>query len=315
MNPGQRLLQRLDNWQRRHSVAGFIYGVIKKFGDDEAGYQAALLTYYGFLSLFPLLLVATTAVDIISSGHAGLRNTVSNSINTYFPALGSQLSGHIGSLHKTGFALAIGLLGTLYGARGVADAFRHGINHVWHVPKTERLGFPKSQLRSLSIIGVGGLGFVMATALAGFASSAGHSWLFKALSLAINLAIMYGLFIFFIKAGLPIRIGFRQIRLGAAVAAIGFVVVQSLGGYIITHEMKNLSSLYSSFAVVLGLLFWIYLQSQLFFYAMEIATVRDWKLWPRSLTGQELTAADRQLYERQAQEQKTVGQEDIKVKV
>lgn len=315
MNFIQKMINQLDAFQRRHRSTGFLFGVVKKYGDDEAGYQAALLTYYGFLSLFPLLLVATTIIDWLASGHAGLRDTVTSSLNTYFPALGNQLSSHIGTMHKTGVALVVGLLGTVYGARGVADAFRHGINHIWHVPKSKRLGFPQSQLRSLAIIIVGGLGFLLAATLAGFATAAGHGWEFKAVSLIINLLIMFGLFVFFIKIGLPMEIRFQQIRLGAAIAALGFVILQTLGGYVITHQMKNLSSLYSSFAVVLGLLFWIYLQSQLFFYAMEAATVSDKKLWPRSLTGNDLTEADKRLYAHLAKEEHMVPPERIDVDI
>ncbi|HET9174236.1 MAG TPA: YihY/virulence factor BrkB family protein [Candidatus Saccharimonadales bacterium] len=315
MNILQKLMRSLDGFQRNHTVPGFVYGIVKKYGDDEAGYQAALLTYYGFLSLFPLLLVATTVVDLLASTHANLRPTVTNSINSYFPALGQQLSGHIGSLHKTGLALAIGLLGTFYGARGVADAFRHGMNHIWHIPKEKRLGFPKSQLRSIAIIVIGGIGFILAATLASFATTAGHGWEFKLLSLLINLAIMFCLFIFFIKMGLPVPIRVAQIWIGAAVAAVGFVLVQALGGYILTHQMRNLSSLYSSFAVVLGLLFWIYLQSQVFFYAMEVTTVHDERLWPRSLAGQDLTKADKSIYARQAQEERMVPGEQINVEV
>ena len=65
MNPIERGVRTIDSWQQRHRVPGFIFGVIKKFGDDQAGNLVALLTYFAFLATFPLLLAL--------SGHPGLR--------------------------------------------------------------------------------------------------------------------------------------------------------------------------------------------------------------------------------------------------
>lgn len=307
----QKLLQTIDTFQRKHGFLGFPYAVIKKYGDDEAGYQAALLTYYGFLSLFPLLLVLTTVVGLLGSQHDHLKHVIIDATTDYFPTLGSQLSEHVGSLHKSGLALAVGLLFTLYGARGVADAFRHGINHLWRIPKVRRTGFPLAVLRSLAIVILGGAGFILAAVIAGYAVTAGHGFWFHALSVALDLIILFWVFLFLIKVSLPIHVSFREIEAGAAAAAIGLVVLQNAGSYLLLHQLKNLNALYSNFALVLGLLFWIYLQAQIIYYAIEVASVRAQKLWPRSLTGKALTVADKRAYSRQAKKEKQVVQEDI----
>lgn len=300
MNTIQRLLNKLDKFQRKHRGLGFSYAVIKKYGDDEAGYQAALLTYYGFLALFPLLLVLTTVAGMLAGDHPHLRETIINGTTQYFPTLGNQLSEHIGTLHKTGLALLVGILFTLYGARGIADAFRHGINHIWQVPKGRRSGFPVSVARSLAIVLLGGAGFVFASLLSGYAASAGHAVAFTVLSVVINFIVLFWVFLLLIKVSLPVHVTFRDIDGGAAAAAAGLVVLQGVGTYLLTHEIKNLSALYSNFAIPLGLLFWIYLQSQVLYYALEIASVRAKGLWPRSLTGNDLTDADKLVYTHQA---------------
>lgn len=311
MNPIQKLLTKFDSFQRRHGFFGFLHAVIKKYGDDEAGYQAALLTYYGFLSLFPLLLVLTTVLGGLAGSHPHLKATVINSTTQYFPTLGNQLSEHIGSLHKTGLALIIGVLFTLYGARGIADAFRHGVNHIWRVPKVRRIGFPLAAVRSLGIVIIGGAGFILASVIAGYAVTAGHGAGFHILSVAVDLIILFWVFLFLIKVSLPMHVHFRDIEAGAAAAAIGLVILQTLGNYILRHELKNLSALYSNFAIVLGLLFWIYLQSQVVYYAIEIASVREARLWPRSLTGNNLTDADRRAYALQAKKERQIEEESI----
>ena len=311
-NPLDTVLAAVDRWQRKHGALGFPYAVIKKYGDDEAGYQAALLTYYGFLSLFPLLLVLTTVATILAGRHEHLRMTIINGTTHYFPTLGSQLSQHIGSLHKSGLALVVGILFTLYGARGIADAFRHGVNHIWRVPKVKRTGFPLSVVRSLAIVIIGGLGFILASILSIYTSTAGHGIGFSLLSVALNLIILFWVFLFLIKVSLPIHVKFRQIEAGAAAAAVGLVILQTAGSRLLVHEIKNLNALYSNFAIVLGLLFWIYLQSQMVYYAVEIASVRAQKLWPRSLTGKDLTDADKLAYGRLAKKEKVVDEEQIK---
>lgn len=307
----QKPLSRLDSFQRRHGFLGFPYAVIKKYGDDEAGYQAALLTYYGFLSIFPLLLVLTTVLGVLAGSHPHLKATIITSTTQYFPTLGNQLSEHIGSLHKTGLALAIGILFTLYGTRGIADAFRHGVYHIWRVPKVRRAAFPLAAVRSLGIVVIGGAGFILASVIAGYAVTAGHGAGFHVLSVAIDLVILFWVFLFLIKVSLPMHVGFRDIEAGAAAAAIGLVILQTLGNYIIRHQLKNLSALYSNFAIVLGLLFWVYLQSQVIYYAIEVASVRASRLWPRSLTGNDLTEADKQAYAWQAKKEKRVEEEDV----
>ncbi len=143
-------LVKANKFQQTHSWAGFSFAVIKKYGDDEAGYQGALITYYGFLSLFPLLLVATSVIGLIASNNPHLRDQLTSSISSYFPTLGSQLQASVHSSTKSGAALVIGLLLTLYGARGGADASQHALNHIWHVPKSARPGFPKNIIKSFT---------------------------------------------------------------------------------------------------------------------------------------------------------------------
>src|ERR1700730_12765923 len=118
MNNLQAAIHKLDAYQQRHRFLAFPYAVVKKYGEDGGGQQAALLTYYAFLSIFPLLLILTTLAEITVGRHSNLEATVVSSITGYFPVLGSQLSSHIHGLHRSGLALAIGILFTFYGTRG-----------------------------------------------------------------------------------------------------------------------------------------------------------------------------------------------------
>lgn len=291
MNIIQKSINHIDSFQRRYRLPGFVYAVIKKYGEDKVGYQAALLTYYGFLAIFPLLLVLTTVAGIVASGHPQVKATIIHGMTNYFPVLGSQLTDHVNTFHRSGIALIVGILFVLYGARGVVDVFCYGVNHIWHEPHQDR-GFFSDILRSFNIMFVGGLGLLSASVIAGFGTAPGHTAGLRPLSIAINLVILFGLFVFLMKATLPHHVSAKQVRKGAATATLGLVTLQALGGYVLTRELHSLDALYSYFAISLGLLFWIYLQAQVLYYSITIAVVDAQKLWPRSLSGNNETAAD-----------------------
>ena len=296
MNIFEKSLRRLDRYQRRHRRASFLYGVIKKYGEDEAGHKAALMAYYGFLSLFPLLLILTTVVRITFRDDSTLHRQIVNGAITYFPSLGSDLTRNIHSLGGNGIALVLGLLVVFYGARGVADVFRSTVNHIWEVPYARRPGFPWSLLSSLRIIVVGGIGLILAPIISGYAASAGHGPLFWLASLAVTLLMLFGIFMYLLFVSLSHRRSWRELWPSALMAAAGLQILQSIGSLFVTHQLKHLDDLYGTFAVVLGLLFWLYLQAQVIVYALEAGTVKRFHLYPRSIILGRPTAADREAF-------------------
>jgi YihY family inner membrane protein len=284
MNTLQWSVQKLDRLQQRHHLSAFTYAVIKRYGEDQGAHQAALLTYYAFLALFPLLLVLTTLLQIIAVHQPRLQADIITSVTNTFPVLGDQLSAHVHSLHKTGLALIIGMVFVFYGARGVADVFRSGLSHVWGVPQREQSGFPQSTLQSLLTLVGGGLGIIIASITSGLVAAAGHTWPFRLLWLAVNLVMIYGVLLLLFRINLPRRFPYRELRTGAVAAALGLVALQSLGSYLLARELRSLDALYSYFALALGLIFWIYLQAQIVYYSAEIAVVKHRRLWPRSFS-------------------------------
>ena len=310
MNILQTITAKADGFQQKYRFPGFIYAVIKKYGEDDAGYQAALLTYYGFLALFPLLLVLTTVTHILAGSHPDIQERIIKGITDYIPVLGNQLSEHVHTIHKSGLALVIGILFTLYGARGVADVFRHSVNHIWRVPRRRRDSFPKALFKSFSLVVVGGIGFLIASISAGIAAGAGHGFAFRLLGVLVNVFILFWLFTFLLNVSLPRHVTLKETRMGAMTAAIGLVILQTFGGYLLARQLKSLDALYSYFAIALGLLFWIYLQAQVLYYSVEVATVHVEKLWPRGL-GNDLTPADKKAYARLAIKEEIVDQERV----
>ncbi len=313
----KRAIRAADELQQRHAWLAVPVAVWKKFGDDSAGNLAALIAYYAFAALFPLLLVLVTVLDIVLKNNPALQKKLLDSALAQYPVIGPQL-GHIGRLHQAGLALVIGLLGTFIGSRGVAIAMQNALNSVWEIPIARRPSFPWSWLRSFGLILVIGLGLIGTTVVSGLAGGAGHkiSGLGASVAaIAVSLVLNIGVFWLAFRLGTASEISWRQLRLGAIIGAVIWQVLQAFGGYFVSHQLAQASPTYGTFAVVIGLLAWLYLQAELTLYAVEINVVRTYRLWPRSITPPPYTEQDRRAYQLYAEAQKRRKDMDIVVGV
>lgn len=291
----KEFIASVDAFQQRHRALAFPIAVWHKFGDDQAGSLAALVAYYAFLSTFPLLLVLVTVLGMVLSGNPQLQQDVLNSALSEFPVIGDQLRSNVHSLGRSGFGLAVGLVLTLIGARGVANAMQNAMNTVWGIPRHERPGFPGSWLRSFALIAIIGLGVLVTTALSGIGSWSGHTVLGEAgrfLVIAVSLVLNILLFWLGLRTATAGRVTWRDLVFGAILSAIVWQVLQFVGGYVVAHSLRHASALYGTFGIVLGLISWFALQAQLTLYAVEADVVRSRRLWPRSLFPPPLTEQD-----------------------
>ncbi len=294
------LIQRADDLQRHRPVLAFPLAVLKKFADDRAGNLAALIAYYTFVAIFPLLLVLVTVLDLVLRQHPGLREQLVNSALSAYPVIGPQLSSNVSPLHSTGVALAVGIVGALLGARGIAMAMQNALNSVWAVPQERRPAFPWSLLRGIALIAVIGVGQIVTVLLSGIAGGLGHLLTgapAEVGTIALAFVLNIGVFWVAFRLATAAEVSWSQLFLGAVLSAASWQVLQLLGGVIVGRSLQHSSALYGVFGIVLGLLAWLYLQAQITLYAAEVCTVRTWRLWPRSLRAP-ATEQDRLAYER-----------------
>jgi len=278
-------MNRADDIQKRHKFLAFSYGVIKKYGEDHGGQLAALLTYYGFLSLFPLLLVGSSILQIISFNNSHFRDTVINYATQYFPVLGQHLESNLQSLGSTKAILFVSIIFTIWGAKGIADIFQYAMNQIWAVPKHRRPGFVKRSLKSIGIIALGGTGFIIAAFLSGLAASLNHAPIYRIIPVLVSVSVLFCVFLALFKWSLasPREYKDTSVVRSALFAAIGVQLLQIIGGYLVTRQLGHLNSYYGTFGATLALLFWIYLQAQIVIYAAEVGSVYDKSRWPRDL--------------------------------
>src|SRR5580693_2003783 len=116
------MVSRADAYQRRHRWAGLPLAVLYKFADDQGTYLAAQITYYGFVALFPLLLLLATILGYALHGTQHLQRHVLDSALPQSPVIGAQITANIRSFHGSLAGRVIGILGCVYGALGIGQA-------------------------------------------------------------------------------------------------------------------------------------------------------------------------------------------------
>ncbi len=314
--------ERLDRFQQRHEWAGFPLAVVYKFVDDQGNYLAALITYYGFLSFFPLLLLFSSVLGFVLQGNKQLQHDILDSTLSQFPVIGDQLSGPTG-LHGSTTAVVIGLVGSLYGALGVAQATQHAMNSAWAVPRNRRPNPLMSRLRSLLLLLTGGLAIAGTTILSALGSSgeafgANLGLGTKVVATLLAVSLNASVFVFMFKVSTAHKLSARDAAPGAVTAAVIFQLLQSFGAAYVGHVVKNASATNAVFAIVLGLIAGIYLGAVTVVMCVEINVVRTKNLFPRALLtpfteNVDLTRADERAYSGYATAQKTKDVETVDV--
>ncbi len=265
--------------------------VLRKMSNDQGGSLAALVAYYAFFSLFPLLLVMTTILGFVLQGDTHAQSAVQNSVLGQFPVIGQQIKVHALTGHVA--ALIVGLVGSIWGSFGVTNAAQNAFDRVWAVPFKDRPDFLRSRLRGLTLLVSLGLLFVVSTAISGLVSSLGGVW-WKVGGYVISLLVNFGLFLAAFRFLTAATIGTSCLWLGVVVASVFWEVLQVGGGLYINHVWRHATAVYSQFALVIAMLVWLHLGAQLTLYAAEINVVVTRKLWPRSLLGAPTKPADQE---------------------
>jgi uncharacterized BrkB/YihY/UPF0761 family membrane protein len=284
----------VDGWQRRTRWAAVPYGVVKKFGDDNANLLVVALAWYGFTAIFPLLLVVVTMFGFIGAQSigTGLIRTLHE-----FPVVGSSFNpASPGALHGSALGLVIGLAGLLYGAQGVTQTAQQAMATVWNIPQTQRTGFLPRLGRSLAGLFTIGAAFVVNAFVTGYATGGTASYAIRITVLAGLLVINAGLYFATFTLLTAKAIGPRGLLPGAIAGAVAFTALITIGTGLVTHQLKNTSATYGAFSTVIGIVAFLLLLAKLSMYAAELNPVLARRLYPRSLPmGGEPTDADRQV--------------------
>jgi YihY family inner membrane protein len=282
-------VRAFDRLQRRHAPLAVPVAIVRKFADDHAANLAALIAYYGFFSLFPLLLILVTVLGYVLQGDPALSRRIVDSALGQFPVIGDDLQ--VRALHGNAAALAIGIAGALWAGLGIVLAGQRAMDEVWDVPLRARRDFLAARVRGLlSLVVLGMLNVVGTTAL-GLAVGAGTSLPVGVASVAGTVLLDLVLFWAVFRLLTTSAVATRHLLPGIVAAALGWALLQAVGGLYVDHVVRHANGTYGLFAIVIGLLSWLYVGAQLLLLSAEANVVRARQLWPRGLL-EPATAAD-----------------------
>ncbi|HEY6399385.1 MAG TPA: YihY/virulence factor BrkB family protein [Solirubrobacteraceae bacterium] len=289
-----RPVRIFDEFQQRHKPLAIPMAVIKKFGDDQAGSLAALVAYYAFFSLVPLLLVFATILGFVLSGDPSTQKSIEDSITKQFQGAASFLN--VKALHGNVVVLVLGLLTSLWSGLGVTQAAQNAFDRVWAVPFKDRPDFLHRKLRGLLLLASLGTLFIVATGASGVVTAGlGKGPLVKFAGIAVSLLTNIVLFLAAFRFMTSRTIKTSCMWIGVIVAAILWEILQVGGGYYVGHFLKHAQGAYGSFGIVIGLLVFMHLGAQLTLYAAEINVVLNRQLYPRSLFSPQVPADEETL--------------------
>jgi YihY family inner membrane protein len=294
-------LDRLDSYQRRHPALGVPIAVARKFIEDESINLAAVIAFWAFFSIFPLLLIFVTLLGYVLP--PSLQGDVLRSAASFFPLLSTD---SIGRLSGQWWTLVVGILSAVWSGSFVVIAIQSAFNSVWEIPHAQRPSIGAQIKRGLFALGAIALGLVVSTVISSYltATATGTS-LGVVAHLAgylIAVALDVGLFIVTFRLLTDRDVSTRDVLPGALLSGIVFWLLQQLSSLIIFRYLHNAERIYGSYATVITMLTWFYSQSVVTLVGAQLNVVLKERLHPRRLIPAPATEADHRAYDAYAKE-------------
>lgn len=293
----QRVKERVRAQRSRRPWVDHAVRAYDRNSEVQAGQLAGAVTYFGFLSFFPLLALGFSLVGLFSSIYPSIQDDVTQAVESAFPSLVGSGDGQIDIQQvidaKAGAGI-IGLLGLAYAGLGWLDAVRDALRRVFGT-EDEALGLVRKKLVDLLVLVLLGTSLLLSLAvsslatavttfvldLVGLADSVVAVVALRVLSVAVAVAVDVVIFAILLSRLSGARLSWRRVRSGAVLAGVGFEVLKLVGTFLIARTTNN--PMYATFGVVVGLLVWINLVSKLLVFAAAWTATQPYSLEPAPL--------------------------------
>jgi len=264
------------------SRIGVLRGTFREFQADHLTDLAAALTYYGVLSIFPMIIVIVSVLGLV--GPSATHPIIDNLSKVAPGPARTIITGavrSVGSGRETaGVLFIVALLGALWSASGYIAAFMRASNAIWDIEEGRpfyktipiRVGVT---VLTVIIITASALAVVLTGALArrvggllGLGSTAVTAfdiakWPLMLLMVAVVFAVLY-------YAGPNVRQpGIRWITPGSVVAVIGWIVVSAAFAFYVAN-FSSYNKTYGALGGIIAFLVWLWLSNVVILFGAEL---------------------------------------------
>lgn len=280
MSLKDKVTAKIHEIRQRRPLVDHLVRTVEHYGSAKGSLQAGAVTYFAFLSFFPILALAVFAVGLIAHIYPDANHQLVKAIDQVLPGMVGPGKGQISLANVqsfSGWAGVIGLLGVMYSGLGWLSAMREALEVVFELPEKEQPNLVVGKLRDLVTLGVVGLTLIVAVAISGavigfsdkilgaIGLGTSLSPLLVVLSVVIGLAANTLLFFALFKLLTEPHAPQRSLWSGALLGAVGFEVLKQLSGYLIASTKQQPA--FQAFGIALILLVWINYFSRVVLYA------------------------------------------------
>lgn len=237
--------------------------------------NAAVLTYYGFLSIFPLFMVATAVLALVLRGNERLKQEILDTAVAQIPVLGSQIQDQAGELSGDWITLIIGLGIALWAATRAFAGVQMASDDAWEIHVDGRDNLAIKRLKALLGIVIIGSGVIAGTAVSSIASVANLPFASRILLVLGTLAINTAVAAATMRVLTTAEVAWSMVWPGAVLAGVSFTVLQILGVTIVTRFLASASDTAGVFAGVFALMAWINLHAMASLAGIELNAALD----------------------------------------
>lgn len=256
--------------RRRSPVFDILVLATQGYARHLASRNAALLAYYGFLTLFPLIMVATTVLGFVLQDDPELRSEIVESAVSQIPVLGDQILNQSGEISGSITALIVGLVSGLWGSTRAFASLQTALDDAWEVPIEQRPNLVVRRIHSLIgllVIGGAQIATVTLTSIAGWADLGPINRVAIGVGvLAVNIAVVTTMFRYLSAA----EVSWRMAWPGGVITGVAYTVLQLIGTQVVTRLLAGAHSVYGAFASVLAITGWLLIHAVVSLFAAEI---------------------------------------------
>lgn len=240
------VVETLDGW-RRHLV----------------GRNVAVLTYYGFLAVFPLFMVATTILGLVLQNNEQLREDILDTAVAQIPVIGSEIQRQAGVLSGSIPTLLIGLGIALWAATRAFVGIQISFDDAWEIPIDRRDNLAVRRGKGLLGLLIIGAALVATTALSSLVSVGNFPLIGRLVMLVGTISINCGILASMYRFLTAADVSWRDAWPGAVLGGLGFTVLQISGAAIVQRFLANANDTTGVFATVFALMAWLNLHATL----------------------------------------------------